>query len=318
MKNLIFVISVMFIYGCNTNPNYERNLATAKKLFELHGKEDIDGQLALISDKIQSNSSMYGSETAGYDQYVNMLKGYHAAFDNIKYTANIWLPGTDSLGNLDGSVRTYGNWTGVNVATGKELNLHGYWYMNFDEDGKVIGQGDYFDFGGMINAVYPKNLVFIQIAVKKGKKDEMIKLLKSERGIPTTVAYDGAIRYEMAFNDETNTVHLVGEWENYEKYGEYLNWRMTEDDFNTMDQEHLTAFQRMFEETYTHGFNGEDNRHVNAVNIMIDGLRNGTITLENGSFRIPGVGQERTVAVPVESITPLYLDQLGNADPNVP
>ena len=25
----------MFIYGCNTNPNYERNLATAKKLFEL-------------------------------------------------------------------------------------------------------------------------------------------------------------------------------------------------------------------------------------------------------------------------------------------
>ena len=35
MKNLIFVISVMFIYGCNTNPNYERNLATAKKLFEL-------------------------------------------------------------------------------------------------------------------------------------------------------------------------------------------------------------------------------------------------------------------------------------------
>ena len=161
MKNLIFVISVMFIYGCNTNPNYERNLATAKKLFELHGKEDIDGQLALISDKIQSNSSMYGSETAGYDQYVNMLKGYHAAFDNIKYTANIWLPGTDSLGNLDGSVRTYGNWTGVNVATGKELNLHGYWYMNFDEDGKVIGQGDYFDFGGMINAVYPLSLIHI-------------------------------------------------------------------------------------------------------------------------------------------------------------
>ena len=103
--------------------------------------------------------------------------------------------------------------------------------MYFDEDGKVIGQGDYFDFGGMINAVYPKNLVFIQVAVKKGKKDEMIKLLKSERGIPTTVAYDGAIRYEMAYNDETNTVHLVGEWENYEKYAEYLNWRMTEDDF---------------------------------------------------------------------------------------
>lgn len=231
MRKLLIVASIFLFYGCNTNPNYEKNLATAKKLFELHGEEDLEGQLALISDKIQSNSSMYGSETASYDQYVSMLKGYHAAFDDIKYTADIWLPGTDSLGNLDGSVRTYGSWSGVNVATGKVLDLHGYWYMNFDDNGKVIGQGDYFDFGGMINSVYPKNLVFIQIDVKKGMKQEMIDLLKSDGGIPTTVAYDGAIRYEMAFNDETYSVHLVGEWENYDKYAQYLNWRMTEDDF---------------------------------------------------------------------------------------
>ena len=230
MRKLLIVASIFLFYGCNTNPNYEKNLATAKKLFELHGEEDLEGQLALISDKIQSNSSMYGSETVDYDQYVSMLKGYHAAFDDIKYTADIWLPGTDTLGNLDGSVRTYGSWSGVNVATGKVLDLHGYWYMNFDDDGKVIGQGDYFDFGGMINSVYPKNLVFIQIDVKKGMKQEMIDLLKSDGGIPTTVAYDGAIRYEMAFNDETYSVHLVGEWENYDKYAQYLNWRMTEDD----------------------------------------------------------------------------------------
>ena len=230
MRKLLIVASIFLFYGCNTNPNYEKNLATAKKLFELHGEEDLEGQLALISDKIQSNSSMYGSETVDYDQYVSMLKGYHAAFDDIKYTADIWLPGTDTLGNLDGSVRTYGSWSGVNVATGKVLDLHGYWYMNFDDDGKVIGQGDYFDFGGMINSVYPKNLVFIQIDVKKGMKQEMIDLLKSDGGIPTTVAYDGAIRYEMAFNDETYSLHLVGEWENYDKYAQYLNWRMTEDD----------------------------------------------------------------------------------------
>ena len=76
---------------------------------------------------------MYGSEPVGYDQYVGMLKGYHAAFDNIKYTADNWLPGTGEDGSLDGSVRTYGTWTGTNVSTGKELNLKGYWYMNFDD-----------------------------------------------------------------------------------------------------------------------------------------------------------------------------------------
>ena len=123
------------------------------------------------------------------------------------------MPGTDSLGNLDGSVRTYGSWSGVNVATGKVLYSSSYHNFDFDDDGKVIGQGDYFDFGGMINSVYPKNLVFIQIDVKKGMKQEMIDLLKSDGGIPTTVAYDGAIRYEMAFNDETYSLHNCRYWE---------------------------------------------------------------------------------------------------------
>ena len=155
MKKLLFIISILFIYGCNTNHNYERNLATAKKLFELHGEEDLDGQIALISDKIQSNSSMYGSETTGYDQYVNMLKGYHAAFDDIKYTADIWLPGTDSLGNLDGSVRTYGTWTGTNTESGKSFEVYMYHYLTFNEEGKIINSGDFGDATGLIMAVAP-------------------------------------------------------------------------------------------------------------------------------------------------------------------
>ncbi len=62
-----------------------------------------------MSKDIESNTSMYGSEPVGYDQYVGMLKGYHAAFDNIKYTADNWLPGTGEDGSLDGSVRTLRN-----------------------------------------------------------------------------------------------------------------------------------------------------------------------------------------------------------------
>ena len=34
----------------------------------------------------------------------------------------------------------------------------------------------------------------------------------------------------MAYN-EKQTVHLVGNWESYEKYNKYLNWRLNEDDF---------------------------------------------------------------------------------------
>ena len=36
-----------------------------------------------------------------------------------------WEKLTHSLGVLNGSVRTYGKWTGIQVATGKQLNLKG-------------------------------------------------------------------------------------------------------------------------------------------------------------------------------------------------
>ena len=125
-------------------------------------------------------------ETSNYDQYVAMLKGYHAAFDNIKYTANNWLPGTSPEGKLDGSVRTYGTWTGVNAGTGRELNLKGYWYLNFDDEGKIVAQGDFFDFGGMYDAVYPKTKIIAKIDIKEGKAQEVIDLLNSENGLPAT------------------------------------------------------------------------------------------------------------------------------------
>ncbi len=49
----------------------------------------------------------------------------------------------------DGSVRTYGTWTGVHTESGKEWALKSYHPMAF-KDGKIIGGGDYFDFGGFM------------------------------------------------------------------------------------------------------------------------------------------------------------------------
>ena len=158
------------------------------------------------------------------------VKGYHMAFDNLKYTAEVWLPGTDTLGSFDGSVRTYGVWTGTQTQTKKELNLKGYWYFNFDDDGKVLGQGDYFDFGGMLDAVYPKNLIIASIQAKKGKLENLLTVLNGDNGLPTTRSYDGCLSIEMTVNKETNTVWLVENWESTEKFIAYLEWRQNEDD----------------------------------------------------------------------------------------
>ena len=232
---LLFFVSAMFI-GCNTNPNYEANLATAQKLFELHGEEDLEGQLALLSKDMELITPMYGSEPGNYDTYAAMMKGYHDGYEDILYTANVWLPGSNPEGILDGSVRTYGTWTGKNSITGKEVNLKGYWYFNFDDEGKVITQGDFFDIGGMMQAVGPKTPVLVQLKVKPGKKQAMIDLLNTPDGLQATRDYDGCMSLEAFFNDDTNTYYVYGNWASYDHYQKYLDWRFNEDESKLAQQ----------------------------------------------------------------------------------
>lgn len=232
MRQLILFFAGVLFISCNTNPNYEKNLATAKKLFQLHEEEKLDEQLALVSKDIKVYTPMYGSsEPLGYDGYAMMLKGYQDNFEDIKYKAQTWLPGVDTVSlKPDGSVRTYGTWTGKNSTTGKVLNLKGYWYFNFDADGKVIAQGDFFDYGGMMQSVGPKNPVLVTIEVKPGKKQAMMELLNSPDGLQATRNYDGNLSLEVFFNEKNYTYYVYGDWASYDHYQKYLDWRFKEDE----------------------------------------------------------------------------------------
>jgi len=57
MKNILFLIlPLLFLTSCsNSNSKYAKNLATAKQLFKLHGEENIDEQLKLVSKDIKLN-----------------------------------------------------------------------------------------------------------------------------------------------------------------------------------------------------------------------------------------------------------------------
>ena len=117
----------------------------------------------------------------------SIMKGYQDNFEDVKYNAQAWLPGVDTHSLRPyGSVRTYGTWTGKNSTTGKEINLTGYWYFNFDKEGKIITQGDFFDYGGMMQAVGPKNPVLVTLKVKPGKKQAIIDLLNTPDGLQAT------------------------------------------------------------------------------------------------------------------------------------
>ena len=73
-------------------------------------------------------------------------------FDDITYNAEVWLPGTDSLGVSNGSVRTYGVWTAKNSMNGNIITNKAYHSFEFNGKGQIHELRDYFDASGLMAA----------------------------------------------------------------------------------------------------------------------------------------------------------------------
>ena len=159
MKNMIFIMIMSLLYSCaapttevsnNSNETYAANLKVAQKFMQLHEVEDLESQIALLSDDLQHEPPRYGSEMQDKDGFINDVKMYQDEFENMDFNATYWLPGSDSLGNTNGSVRVYGVWTATHTATQKPITLRSYHYWDFDENGLILSVGDYFDATGMM------------------------------------------------------------------------------------------------------------------------------------------------------------------------
>ncbi len=231
IRNTALLCTVFFVAACTgEHPDYTRNLATAQDLFRLHAEEAFDEQMEIWSEDVTLYPPIYASDAVGYGQVAEMVRGYQTAFDDLAFTEATWLPGTNEMGKPDGSVRTYGTWTGVHAATGLPLKLRSYHYFNFDAQGQIIEQGDFFDYGGMAAAFTPNHPVVVSLTAIPGGIDPLLELLESDNGLPVTRAWSGCLGLEMFVNDATETVWVVSNWDSYDSYGEYLNWRQTEDD----------------------------------------------------------------------------------------
>ena len=63
---------------------------------------------------------MYGVGKIGYDKVLDDAEFYMTNFKDVTFENAIWLPGVDETTLMpDGSVRVYGTWKGVSIATGK-------------------------------------------------------------------------------------------------------------------------------------------------------------------------------------------------------
>lgn len=163
MKRIIILLITILFTACSNNidsadkksvnvqhPDFEMNKEIAKKFIDLHYTEDWEAQAELIHEDLDWSPPVYGSENYGRSEHIESMKMYQQMFDSIRFNADYWLPGVDpETGMRDGSVRTYGTWTGIHTESGKEWELKSYHPMAF-KDGKIIGGGDYFDFGGFM------------------------------------------------------------------------------------------------------------------------------------------------------------------------
>ena len=186
MKNLtiwryfFLLISLVFI-SCkqNNHPNYKRNLENTKKFFNYINESDgLEKMISMLSSEIKHQSPSYDGKIRNYDERIQELSGYFNGFENLKYEAKYWLPNTDENGNLTGGVRTYGTWTGRYVETGKKITLNSFHYYNYDEQGKVINSGDFFDASGLLYAVADEQVHVVEMTINGKNKDETIEFMK--------------------------------------------------------------------------------------------------------------------------------------------
>ena len=155
---LLTICVVAASCSSGNHADYEKNTATAKKYFELHQAEKPEAMFELLHTEMEWHMPDYGSEMADLETLKAAIVNYQTAFDNMKFTADYWLPGVDpETGKLDGSTRTYGTWTADHVESGKSVKLTTYHSFAF-VDGKISGGGDWFDLGGMMNFLAEETL----------------------------------------------------------------------------------------------------------------------------------------------------------------
>lgn len=162
MKKIILALSLIVIASaCNqttekTTPNlnedYSKNVATAKQFFALFLSEDIEAQKPLICPGVTHYPPFYGAQPGKYDAFIAAGKAWMDNFDEITYNAEVWLPGTDTLGVANGSVRTYGVWTAKNSMNGNVITTNAYHSFEFNDKGQIHEMRDYFDASGAMAA----------------------------------------------------------------------------------------------------------------------------------------------------------------------
>ncbi len=170
MKKILLITITVLLVSCEAKQDlslYNTNKEVAQKmLMSYTSPTNFELFKSLIHEEIEHQSPMYGVGKIGYDKVLIDAEFYMTNFKDVTFEDAIWLPGVDETTlTPDGSVRVYGTWKGVSIATGKSFSLDSYHYFNAKE-GKVYESGDFFDASGMMIAVAADQAVVAEEAAE--------------------------------------------------------------------------------------------------------------------------------------------------------
>ena len=138
------------------NATYEKNLSVIKSAIAAFEKKDIEGWAASVADSVLWNSPAYGDTVTTKAHWKEVLTADVANWNDLKLTQANFLPGVDSATHQpDGSVRFYGVWVGT-TKSGQHTSFKFYGSYDLNKDNKVVTADEYFDAGGVLNAIAPK------------------------------------------------------------------------------------------------------------------------------------------------------------------
>ena len=128
---------------------FERNKAIADKTFNFFIAKDLDGMMDMHSeDLIWSPAST--NDTLSKAAFREGMAGWMSEFEAFRFENRQYYPGVDEDFIPDGSVRTYGTFYGTHKS-GKQTTTKYYSVTQFNEEGKITADLEYFDLGGVFD-----------------------------------------------------------------------------------------------------------------------------------------------------------------------
>ena len=153
-KFLLSLVIVAALVACNNSTAvkttaaeeaYTKNLATAQAFEAAFAAEDSVKMRSYVSDNFVWSPPMVGQDSLSKDVWYAQMQVFMSTFNDITFTNPLWRKGVDMDNNLDGSVRVYGLWNSKFASSGKTGLLKYYCTFDFDKDGKIAWQGEFYN-----------------------------------------------------------------------------------------------------------------------------------------------------------------------------